>query len=171
MVPVHVIVTHDGQSVHVWGINDTTTEIDAELTSGFFYTHGPGSSDTGPARLPANASTLLRTLDGWEGDSRDSIAFAALRRPGHTDTRSRLILPTFKELRFAQPKLAVHTDNGTATFSGETFIWGVCLDLSGEQPLADNFFDVWPGIPYTIPWTSTQPPEILHLGNLASGAG
>jgi prepilin-type processing-associated H-X9-DG protein len=41
------------------------------------------------------------------------------------------------------------------------------LSLSpGETPLADNFFDVYPGIPYEVAWRAAEPPVVLHVGNL-----
>ena len=49
-----------------------------------------------------------------------------------------------------------------------TFAWGVCLDLDGEQPLADNFFDVYPGQPYAIDWPAALPPRILGVGNYSA---
>lgn len=44
--------------------------------------------------------------------------------------------------------------------------WGFCLDLDGEAPVADNCFDLLPGIPYTLPWPeSNGEPTIHRLGN------
>lgn len=40
------------------------------------------------------------------------------------------------------------------------------VDLNGRSPMPDNFFDVYPGIPYAIPWKSAIPPQILRVGNL-----
>lgn len=53
-------------------------------------------------------------------------------------------------------------------FGCDTFCWGGCLDLDGETPLADNSFDLYPGIPYSIPWTQSRDPKILRIGNLHS---
>lgn len=46
--------------------------------------------------------------------------------------------------------------------------WRVCLDLDGEAPLPDNFFDVFPDLPTVLPWPkSLGKPRVLYLGNLA----
>ncbi len=47
-----------------------------------------------------------------------------------------------------------------------SYAWRVCLDLDGERRLADNFFDLLPGLPYELDW----PPElgearVLRVGN------
>jgi len=51
------------------------------------------------------------------------------------------------------------------TFTSPTFARGVCLDDTGEQNLADNYFDLYPGIPHTIPWTLPHVPRVLHVAN------
>ena len=39
--------------------------------------------------------------------------------------------------------------------------------VGGEKPLPDNFFDLYPGVPYSIPWRGAKPPKVLKVGNLA----
>jgi beta-mannosidase len=80
--------------------------------------------------------------------------------------RNRLFLPLFKELKWPAPRLKVRLERGRAVFTSETFAWGVCLDLDGQRPLADNFFDVYPGIPHEIPWRGAGKPKVLFVGNL-----
>ena len=54
------------------------------------------------------------------------------------------------------------------TFLCDRFAWGVCLDLSGEVPLADNFFDLYPRVPHTISWDRPDDPIVLRVGNLSA---
>jgi beta-mannosidase len=166
MAPVTVVVAQDDDVVNVYGVNDTTADVTGELDLGFFRTSGPGTSERRTVTLASNASTLLASLGSWDGDPATSIAFAALSRPGHSVARHRLVLPLFRELAWAPAAPAVHVENGEAVFESDTFAWGVCLDLSGEVALHDNFFDVWPGVPFRMPWAETAPPTILHVGNL-----
>ena len=57
---------------------------------------------------------------------------------------------------------------GKAIFTSDRFAWRVCLDLDGETPLPDNFFDVFPGIPTILDWPEGSPaPRILRVGNLS----
>jgi len=38
--------------------------------------------------------------------------------------------------------------------------------VEGERPLPDNCFDLIPGLPYTIPWsTRFGEPQVVRLGN------
>ena len=58
-------------------------------------------------------------------------------------------------------------DGNAVTFTSNTFAWRVCLDLDGELPLPDNFFDLLPGIAYTLPWRAEWgEPKVLRVGNL-----
>ena len=64
--------------------------------------------------------------------------------------------------------MRVEQRDGQAVFTCDTFAWRVCLDLDGEQPFADNFFDVLPGIPYAVPWPDALgAPRVLDTGNAA----
>jgi beta-mannosidase len=168
MAPVSVVVALDGDGVNIYGVNDTADEVVGELTCGFFRTDGPGSSAVTTVTLAANASTLLRTLGSWEGDPAESIAFASLARPGHPVARGRLIRPALSDLRWAPAAPTVRLDDDEAVFESDVFVLGVCIDLDGETALADNLFDIWPGVPYRIPWHAAEAPAILHTGNLAS---
>ena len=84
----------------------------------------------------------------------------------HLIARNRLILPLLKELTWPKPDIKVELKAGHATFTSTTFAWSICLDLNGETPLPDNLFDLYPDQPYSIPWTTKEPPTILHIGNL-----
>ncbi len=51
-------------------------------------------------------------------------------------------------------------------FESDAFAWRVCLDLDGETPLPDNFFDVLPGIPTVLDWPdSLAAPRVLRVAN------
>jgi beta-mannosidase len=74
-------------------------------------------------------------------------------------------------MRWTPAAVNVRVDDGRAVFSSEGFAWGVCLDLDGETALADNFFDVYPGQPYSIAWPHAEPPRILFTANAPPTAG
>jgi beta-mannosidase len=120
--------------------------------------------------LPANTAVVLASFAraDWH-EPKSEVAFAMLSDvEGRLLTRNRLILPLFREMNWAAPALQVRREGGLAVFSSPVFAWGVCVDLDGEQPLGDNFFDVWPGIPYVLPWSGDAAPHILHIGNLTT---
>jgi beta-mannosidase len=80
--------------------------------------------------------------------------------------RNRLVLPRFCELEWRPAMIEVFREGDFVVFGSEVFVWGVCLDLTGVA-VADNFFDVYPQIPYRIPWPRDRAlPSLRFLGNL-----
>ena len=79
--------------------------------------------------------------------------------------RARTFTKFFREISWPEAEVRIRTQDGRAIFECDTFAWNICLDLDGEENLADNFFDVFPGIPYEIEWKAQTPPHILHVGN------
>ncbi len=168
MAPVSVVVAEEGKDIVVFGINETAQPIRAELRYGVFHIAGGLAIDRRTAALlPPNASTPLARFSRREWKKADrSAAFAMLTRGDRLLARNRLILPYFKDLKWAPAKVRVRVRNGRAIFESSTFAWGVCIDLDGDRLMPDNFFDVYPGIPYSIPWRGKQPPKVLKVGNL-----
>jgi len=125
-----------------------------------------------PVTIPANCSREIAgfSRDQWE-DANGSMAFAVLTQDGRMTARNRLIAPFFKDLRWpaTTPRdIRITRRDETVTFAAERFVWGICLDLEGETPLADNFFDLYPWQGYTMPWHGAGDPRILRIGNLGS---
>ena len=93
-------------------------------------------------------SDLLRFLDGH----------------GH-----RLFRERFKNLRWPDAQIRCTTSSGQLHLTCDTFAWSVCLDESGETPLADNYFDLLPGIDVTLPWPNDRPgPSLIRAANNTS---
>ena len=69
-------------------------------------------------------------------------------------------------MRWPKAKVKVARRGGKAVFSSDTFAWRVCLDLDGDRPLSDNFFDILPGVPVELDWPARLgEPKILRVGN------
>jgi beta-mannosidase len=168
MAPVSVVVAEEGGEVAVFGINETAEAVSAELRYGIFKLGGGFPMDRrAAAELPPNSSVRLAgfPLGAWK-DQKGSAAFAMLEDGGRLVARHRLFLPRFKDLRWAPARIRVRLEKGRAVFESPTFAWGVCLDLDGERQLADNFFDIYPGVAYSIPWKGRRSPKVLRVGNL-----
>jgi hypothetical protein len=168
MQPVSVVLAIEGDQVVVFGVNDTPEPVQAQVQYGVFALAGGWPIDrTGDVTLAANASTRLATFPAADWTARtETLAFGVLRQGGRVIARNKLFEPLFKDLRWPQPQVSVRVENGAATFTSPTYVWGVCLDLDGEHPLADNMFDLFPGVAYTIPWTGSAEPKVLWTGNL-----
>jgi beta-mannosidase len=168
--PVRVVVAEDKGRVLVFGVNDTPTEWSGELRCGLFRLAGGLENDERKAvTLPANASTVLAEIDKSKWERIGTAAgggFAILSQDGRTLSQHRLFLERFKDLRFVEPKINLSLKDGVLSLSAQQFAWGVCLDVDGEAPLADNCFDLLPGIPYSLPWASNLgEPKVVRLGN------
>jgi beta-mannosidase len=167
--PVAVVVHEDGDRFVVTGVNDTPQAVSVELRCGLFGMAGGYPLERRLAvELAANAATELAAFPRPAvGDPTRQLAFAELSAGGRILARHRLALPLMRELAWSAAAPMVRLERGQAVFESPVFTWGVCLDLDGERLLPDNFFDLFPGQPYAIPWTDAAPPRILRIGNLA----
>jgi beta-mannosidase len=164
-----VVVVRENDTVRIFGVNDGP-EIEAELHFGLLELKGAYPFErTIPVKLPGNASTVLAEFSAAEWDTlgiTKHVAFARLLHKGSEVARDALVLPFFREMEWPKAQVAVEVANGFATFTSNSFAWRVCLDLDGTQPLSDNFFDVYPGIPTVLPWPeSLGEPKIVRWGN------
>ncbi len=167
--PVTVVVADNGAVVTVYGVNDTPQPWSGTLRCGLFTLDGRLQDGRQDVTLPANASTPLAIIsrEQWQalGFTRAG-AFAVLEEAGRVIAQHRLFQERFKDLEFAAPAIALSVQGDQLTLTANAFAWGVCLDLDGERPLADNCLDLIPGIPYTIPWPAALgEPKILKIGN------
>ncbi len=168
--PVTVVVAEEGGTVTVHGVNDTPHAWSGTVRYGVFALAGGLPLDrTQAVTLAANAATPLATFPAAEwaalGFARHG-AFAVLLHEGTVVAQHRLLRERFKDLQFATPKIALTVARGMLTLVADTFAWGVCLDVDGERPLADNCLDLLPGIPYVMAWPAALgEPRIVRLGN------
>jgi len=45
----------------------------------------------------------------------------------------------------------------------DAYAWGVCLDAEAGRPLADNCFDLLPGIAHVVPGAAGE--QVVRIGN------
>jgi len=168
--PVTVVVAEEEGIITIYGVNDTPRDWNGTVRYGVFTLAGELPIDfTAGVTLAANASTPLATFPRAEWENiglQQSGAFAVLLQDNELIAQHRLFLTRFKELEFAEPHVTLKVADGMCTLCADAFVWGVCLDVDGERPLADNCFDLLPGIPYQLPWPAELgTPEILRMGN------
>jgi beta-mannosidase len=168
--PLTVALAVENDEVKVFGVNEGP-DAEAELRYGLFALSGGYPLDeVKKVTLPANASTVLATFrqsDWLKLGEKTHAAFALLCQNGRIIARDRLFLPFFKEMVWPEPAVKVRRKAGRAVLESETFAWRVCLDLDGERPVPDNFFDLFPGEPYVLEWPDELgKPKVLRVGNL-----
>lgn len=169
--PVTVIVADEGEQIVIYGVNDLPQAWSGELRYGLFLLAGGLPVDHKQnVTLAANASTPLAHMSRSEWDSlgiAKAGAFAVLQQGRERIAQHRLFVERFKDLKFAEPKIAMSRKDGHVAVSCDQFAWGVCLDVDGEAPIADNCFDVLPGIPYRMAWPAALPdPRIVAIGSV-----
>jgi beta-mannosidase len=172
MAPVSVALAIENDRVAIFGINDGAEPVQAALRFGLFTISGSYPSDQQCAvTLAANASTELASipLSAWN-EQKSQIAFAELRAQDRLLARNRMMTPRFAEMNWSPASPVVQVAGGEAVFTSDTFAWGICIDLDGDEALPDNIFDLYPGIPYRLPWTKREAPRIMKIGNLSAPA-
>lgn len=168
--PVTVVVAEEGERILVFGVNDSPEAWAGQLGWGLFgLAGGRPVEEWREVSLPPNASTLLAEIPWGEWERlgwRQAGAFAVLQRDGRTVAQHRLFRERFAHLNWAPPSVVVKRQGDRAVFWAEAFVWGGCLDLDGEADVADNAFDLLPGLDYAVPWPADAPdPVILRCGN------
>ena len=167
--PLSVVIAVEGEQVKIFGINEGAG-WSGDLRCGLFGLAGGYPIDVNKTVvLPANSSSLLAefSLADWKKyDETLHGAFALLSSNNINAAQDVLFLPYYKELVWPKADVRVRREGDQLIFICDTFAWRVCLDLDGI-PLPDNFFDVLPGIPTTLPWPKDlSVPQILRIGNL-----
>ncbi len=176
--PVCVQLAVEGAELVVFGVNDTPADWSGELRWGLFALPGGLTEDAVcPVSLPANAATPLAAVPRarWEDlDASRNGAFAQLLHHGAPVAQQRLFRQRFGALALnPAPAITILRQGDELQLSSPDFVWGVCLDVDGERPLADNAFDLLPTIPYRVPWRAAWgEPAVVATGNaLVKGAG
>ncbi len=167
--PLTVALAVEDGKVKVFGVNEGPV-WQGEVRYGLMALAGGYPVDMRKrVSLPSNASTLIDEFDAAEWSrlgERTHAAFAILSIEGAEVARDRLFLPYFKEITWPRATVRVRREGGKAIFESDTFAWRVCLDLSGEKRLPDNFFDVFPGIPTVLDWPEELgDPVVMRIGN------
>jgi len=169
MAPVAVVLAEENGVINIYGINDTHKMVECEVRYGIFELAGNYLQDTTQkVALFPNSSVVLAIIPSGNWTMRKrSMPFAILTDTmGKCIARNKLYEGFWKDMIWPKAAPEMKVENGEVIFSSKTFVLGVCLDLDGECTLADNYFDLYPGLAYTIPWTEPEPPKILNVGNL-----
>ena len=168
---LRAICVEQADEIVVYVVNDHLTSQRVTLRFGIFALTGqrplneslelecPANASVPAARFPASAlQNLGRNCHG---------AFAILENDcGHQSTH-RLFLERFRDLQWMPAHVQCTHHGDTLCLESNTFAWSVALDTDGETPLADNHFDLIPGIERRIPWPKNRPTPKPISANMA----
>ncbi|MCE5199020.1 MAG: sugar-binding domain-containing protein [Armatimonadota bacterium] len=169
---IQVVLVTEGDKVLVYGINDTSEPWQGMTRFGLFRLAGGLPVDTvAEVTLEPNSSAVIgeMPLSKWQSLGAGSTGAFALLQNGRVIAQNRLLIAKFKDLEWADPCISIERRGERLAFLSKTFVWGVCLDRSGEQPLPDDMFDLLPGIDYEIDWPSTRPIPVIERCASAPG--
>ena len=163
------VVAEEGNNINIYGINEKQQPWKGNLQYGVFETNGnyPVNKFKN-VTLPPNSSTIIAS---FEKDSfimagyKDHGAFAVLKDKESVISQHRLFLARFKDLVLLEPQVSVKQVGDKAIITSPVFVWGLCLDLEGESGVADNCFDLLPGIPYVVNLRKGEKVDVKMTGN------
>jgi beta-mannosidase len=149
--PVTVDIVKTAGGFDVYGVNEWLEEKQGKLTFGYMLPSGEVESKTVDVTLAVNNSCVLASIDGTTLPA-GAIPFAELDVAGEPIARRRWVDKAYNELGLVKSDIKVTLNgDGTATYTSDKLVLGVCLDLDGDDgELSDNFFDLYPGRPYTV---------------------
>ena len=135
----------------IYGISDLIVDTPAKLTYGYMLPSGKIELTTADVVIPANESTVIASLSKAELPE-GAIPVLEMEVEGAPLFRRRFIEKEHKIIGLEKSEIkVVKNSDGTATYSSDKLVLGVCLDLDGDDgELSDNFFDLYPGRPYTV---------------------
>jgi hypothetical protein len=99
--------------------------------------------------LNPNASVALAEVTGV---GEDELPYAILTPEGEPVSRRRYIDKPYQTIGLKPAEIRIrHEADGSLTYTCDCLTLGVCLDLDGRDGgPSDNFFDLFPGKPYTV---------------------
>ncbi len=165
--PCTCAVIQKDQKFLIYGINDKLESINVRLLYGVSRFDGTNVLEKQKEMMiPANSSMLLAEISAEGFQQTTEFAYCILQdEQQQIISQSRLILPMYRNIKLKKPSIKITVKDGKAIFVSDCFVMGVCLDLDGIERLGDNFFDLFPGQPYTIPWTKSEKPIVLYTAN------
>ena len=135
----------------IYGINDRLTDKKGKLTYGYMLPCGDIKLQTVNVTLSANGARVIARLEKADLPE-GAIPLLELEIDGEPLFRRRWINREHKLIGLEKTDILVTKHaNGSATYFSKKPVFGVCLDLDGDDgTLSDNFFDLYPNRPYTV---------------------
>ncbi len=162
--PVNAIPAMDGDGVGVYVVNDTLSDRTGHLHWGMLDVDGGMRIwESAVVTAPANASTRLAQLP-LPGPTQGAVV---MWQDGEgTYAPVHLFTSRYHQLPLQPANIQITRQGDHVTFTSDRYVWGVTIDLDGEQALPDNCFDLLPGIPYSVAWDAERAlPTVLRTGN------
>ena len=156
--PVKVIVRAPDSRLAVRIVNDTLKSYEGVVRYGWVRLDGTARQlQEKNVTIPADGMVEITSLplpSKTERDPREWVYAALLNGKGIPDDQAIWLLAPQRELALARPSISVKNNNGVLEVSSPVYCHGVHIEDGGHEVLADNYFDLLPGVPRQIAVTS-----------------
>jgi beta-mannosidase len=153
--PVKILVRSRRGHLVTRVVNDTLKKYQALAVCGWLRLDGKVNDlQERPITIPANGTieVVSEVLPSNSGrDPREWLYAATLTGPEFPDDQAIWPLMPHRELKLPMPAISTAVQNGIVKVSSPVYCHGVHLEDEGQAVLADNYFDLLPGIPRQIP--------------------
>jgi beta-mannosidase len=152
--PVKVLVRAPDGRLTVRVVNDTLKSYAAVVHFGWVRLDGTARDlEEKNITIPADGMIEVTSLplpSKSERDPKEWIYAAFLNGEGFPDDQATWLLAPHRDLALANPVISVKNDNGVLEVSSPVYCDGVHIEDGGQEVLADNYFDLLPGVPRHI---------------------
>jgi beta-mannosidase len=156
--PVKVLVRAPDGRLGVRIVNDTLKSYPAVVRYGWMRLDGTARElQEKKVTIPADCMIEIASLSlpaKTERDPREWIYAALLHGSGFPDDQATWLLAPRRDLALAKPVISVKKDNGVLEVSSPVYCDGVHIEDNGHEVLADNYFDLLPGVPRQVTITT-----------------
>jgi beta-mannosidase len=175
--PVKVIVRSPDGRLVTRVVNDTLNPYQGTVRYGWIRLDGTARDlQEKTVAIPADEMVEIANIpvpSKAERNPREWAYAAMLTGKGIPDDQAIWLLAPHRELALAKPEFTAIVHEGVLEVNSRVYCHGVHLEDGGREVLADNYFDLLPGIPRRIPiMTPTQSGTyplraIMPIGNPA----
>ncbi|MBO4513451.1 MAG: hypothetical protein J5746_11870, partial [Victivallales bacterium] len=145
--PVAVDIVKEDSELVFYGINERLKELPAVLEYGAFTPDGKYLTYSKNVNLAPNCSIEIVRMPIPEAGF---IPYAELKAEGEPVARRRFIESKYSELGLVKCDISIEHRGTKAIYRADKLVLGVCIDLNGNAPIGDNFFDLFPNKPYEV---------------------
>jgi beta-mannosidase len=161
LAPVKVLVRSRDDHLVTRVVNDTLQQYRAVVRCGWVRLDGRANElQQRPVTIPVNGMIEVARAplpSPTERNPREWLYAATLSGEGIPDDQAIWLLAPHRELASAKPVISTTVQNGVLEVSSAVYCHGVHLEDEGHEVLADNYFDLLPGIPCRIAITTPTP--------------
>jgi beta-mannosidase len=152
--PVKVLVrSREGQLV-TRVVNDTLKSYQARVSCGWLRLDGRENEwQRYPVTIPVNGMLEIASASfpsSTDRDPREWLFAAMLTGKGIPDSQAIWTLAPHRDLSLLEPEISIAVRDGVLKVESPVYCHGVHLEDEGREVLADNYFDLLPGLPRHI---------------------